>query len=105
MSEFIQVFITINDRSKAKIIAETLLEKRLAGCVQISEYITSLYRWEGRIMEDQEWLLIIKTSNDLYSELEREVKQIHPYEVPEILALPVSHGNEAYLKWLRKELK
>lgn len=105
MTDFIQVFITVNDRSKAKKIAETLLEKRLAGCVQVNGPLSSLYRWEGNIVEDQEWLLIIKSSNELFPELEKEVKRIHPYEVPEILALPVSDGNEAYLKWLKKELK
>ena len=105
MTDFIQVFITVNDRSKAKKIAETLLEKRLAGCVQVNGPLSSLYRWEGNIVEDQEWLLIIKSSKKLFPELEKEVMRIHPYEVPEILALPVSGGNEAYLKWLKKELK
>ena len=105
MTEFIQVFITINDRSKAKEIAETLIEKRLAACVQISGPISSLYRWQGRIAEDQEWLLIIKSSGDHYGELEKEVKRIHVYEVPEILSVSISDGNEAYLNWLKKELK
>ena len=104
MTDFIQVFITVNDGSKAKEIAETLLEKRLAGCVQINGGFSSLYRWQGRIMEDQEWLLIIKSCKRLYPELEREVKRIHPYEVPEILAVSVSNGNEAYLNWLESEL-
>ena len=93
MTEFIQVFITINDRSKAKEIAETLIEKRLAACVQISGPISSLYRWQGRIAEDQEWLLIIKSSGDHYGELEKEVKRIHVYEVPEILSVSISDGN------------
>ena len=105
MTDFIQVFITVNDRSKAKEIAEILLEKRLAGCVQINGPLLSLYRWDVNIVEDQEWLLIIKSSKMLYPELEKEVKRVHPYEVPEILALSVSDGNEAYLRWLKKELK
>ena len=105
MTEFIQVFTTINDRSKAKEIAETLLEKRLAACVQISGPVSSLYRWQGKIAEDEEWLLIIKSDKEHYYELEKEVKRIHGYDVPEILAVPISDGNDAYLEWLEKELK
>jgi len=105
MSNFIQVFITINDRSKAREIAETLLNKKLAACVQISGPATSLYRWEGRIVEDEEWLLIVKSSSEHYSELEEQVKKVHVYEVPEILAVSVEKGNEDYLDWLERELR
>ena len=105
MTEFIQVFITINDREKAGEIAEILLEKRLAACVQISGPVSSMYRWQGSIAEDQEWLLIAKSGKELYPELEKEVKQIHVYEVPEILSVSISDGNESYLKWLENELK
>lgn len=105
MTEFIQVYISINDRTKAKEIAETLLNMKLAACVQINGPATSLYRWEGRIVEDEEWLLIVKSSKDLYYELEDQVRQIHVYEVPEILAVSVDKGNEDYLNWLSRELK
>ena len=105
MTEFIQVFITVNDKDKAKEMAGILLEKKLAACVQISGPVTSLYRWEGSLEEDQEWLLIIKTGEPLYTELEEQIKKIHDYEVPEILAVPVLDGNKDYLKWLKNELK
>ena len=104
MTDFIQVFITVNNSEKAREIAEALIEKRLAGCVQISGTITSLYRWQGRIMEDQEWLLIVKSDREHFIKLENEVKSIHPYEVPEILALPIAEGNNSYLNWLKGEL-
>lgn len=104
MTDYIQVFITVNSRDKAKEIAGALIEKRLAGCIQISGPISSMYRWQGRIMEDQEWLLIAKSDRAHFVELENEVKRIHPYEVPEILALPVTEGNSSYLKWLKGEL-
>jgi periplasmic divalent cation tolerance protein len=104
MTDFMQIFITVNSREKAREIAEGLIEKRLAGCIQISGPITSLYRWQGRIMEDQEWLLIAKSDRKHFIELENEVKRIHPYEVPEILALPVTEGNSSYLNWLKDEL-
>jgi periplasmic divalent cation tolerance protein len=101
MTEFIQVFITVNNNEKAREIAHMLIEKRLAGCVQISGPVNSVYRWQGRIMEDQEWLLIVKSDRNHFIELENEVKRIHPYEVPEILALPVAEGNISYLNWLK----
>ena len=105
MTDIIQVFITINDRSKARDIAEMLLDKGLAACVQITGPLTSLYRWEGKLVEDQEWLLIAKSSKVHYPELEKQVKQIHVYEVPEILAVQVENGNEDYFNWLNRELK
>lgn len=104
MTDFIQIFITVNSMEKAREIAETLIEKRLAGCIQIGGPITSIYRWQGRIMEDQEWLLIAKSDSAHFIELSNEVKRIHPYEVPEILALPVVEGNSSYLNWLKGEL-
>lgn len=105
MTDFIQVFITINNREKAKEIAEALLNKKLAACVQICGPATSLYRWEGRIVEDNEWLLIAKSSREHYDELEEQVKKFHVYEVPEILAMSVEKGNDDYLNWLSRELK
>jgi periplasmic divalent cation tolerance protein len=105
MSDFIQVFITINNREKAKEIAETLLDNRLAACVQISGPATSLYRWKGSIVEDEEWLLIAKSSKEHYGKLEEQVKQVHVYEVPEIIAVKVENGNEDYLNWLSRELR
>ena len=68
MSGFIQVFTTVNDRLKAKEIAETLLNEKLAACVQINGPLTSLYKWEGRLVEDEEWLLIIKSNEENYDE-------------------------------------
>jgi len=104
MTGFIQVFITINDNEKAKEIAGILLEKKLAACVQISGPVTSLYRWKGNLEEDQEWLLTVKSSRALYPELEDLVRQTHPYEVPEILAVTVELGNNDYFDWMEKEL-
>ncbi len=105
MAEFIQVFITVNDEAKAKGIAATLLEKDLAACVQISGPVTSMYKWKGRVEEDQEWLMTVKSSGRLYEELEEQVKLIHDYEVPEIIAVPIERGSNDYLKWMKEELK
>jgi periplasmic divalent cation tolerance protein len=78
MADYIQIFITVNNREKAREIAERLVEKRLAGCIQISGPINSIYRWQGRIMEDQEWLLLVKSDREHFIELSNEVKRIHP---------------------------
>ena len=105
MPEYIQVFVTIDDESKAEEIASKIVEKRLAACVQITGLVKSLYRWKGKINKDKEWLLIFKSSEKLYDELEREIKNLHTYDTPEILAMPVVKGNVDYLNWLEEELK
>ena len=105
MQEYLQVFVTIDDESKAEEIAGKIVEKRLAACVQITGPVKSLYRWGGKINKDREWLLILKTCEKLYDELEREIKNLHAYDTPEILAMPVVKGNIDYLNWLEEELK
>lgn len=105
MSEYVQVFVTIDDELKAVEIAETMVEKRLAACVQITGPVTSVYRWKEKLNMDREWLLIFKSSGKLYDELEREIKKLHTYDVPEILSVPVEKGNKDYLNWLDTELK
>ena len=105
MEEYIQVFTTTEKKEDAEKIAKTLLEKRLAGCVQIVGPIESTYWWKGNVETAEEWLLFIKTRKNLYEELEKAVKEIHPYETPEIIAMPIVTGSKDYLEWLRNELK
>jgi periplasmic divalent cation tolerance protein len=102
---YIQVLTTTGKKEDAETIARKLIEKKLAGCVQIMGPVVSTYRWQGRIDRSEEWLCFIKTREDLYDELEKEIKSIHPYETPEIIALPVAGGSEDYLKWLNGEVK
>ena len=102
MNEYVQVFMTIDDREAAEGIAKEILEKRLAACFQIAGPITSLYWWEGEIKEGEEWLCIMKTTGGLYRELEEALKKMHPYEVAEILAVPVAAGNQDYLDWVHR---
>ena len=103
MTEYIQVFTTVESRQSADAIAESMVEKRLVACVQITGPITSTYRWEGQIETANEWLMIIKTRKDLYMDLERNIKEIHSYDIPEILAVPVVEGNSDYLDWVAEE--
>ncbi|MDD5711736.1 MAG: divalent-cation tolerance protein CutA [Smithellaceae bacterium] len=104
MTGYLQVMTTTPSREVAEAIAQALTEKKLAGCVQIVGPIKSVYRWEGRIEESSEWLCLVKTNRDLYSACEEAIKAIHPYEVPEIIALPVTAGSRDYLSWLAGEL-
>jgi periplasmic divalent cation tolerance protein len=89
---------------QAEAVARALLEKRLAACVNIVANVRSLYWWQGKLEDDAESLLVIKTSADKVDALIAAVNEVHPYDTPELLALPVDEGNPAYLDWLRGEL-
>ncbi|HAC64964.1 MAG TPA: cytochrome C biogenesis protein CcdA [Cyanothece sp. UBA12306] len=103
--EYITVMTTVPSKSEADNIANSLLQEKLAGCVQIIGPITSHYCWQNQIYNDEEWICFIKSSQVLYDELEQKILQIHPYEVPEIIALPIVKGSADYLGWLAQNLK
>ncbi len=105
MSEYIQVLTTVGSREKAEEIAKKLLNARLAACIQIIGPVKSIYWWKGVIEDSQEWICLVKTKAEMYNEVEKMIKNIHDYEVPEIIAIPVIHGYETYLEWLISELK
>ena len=96
----IVVFITAGNRDEAVRLAEMLVEVRLAACVQILPGVESVYRWQGKIERQNEVLLIAKTLNSKFDELEKEVRAVHSYETPEIVAVPVVSGSGPYLEWL-----
>jgi periplasmic divalent cation tolerance protein len=104
MTDYIQVSTTTASRDDALRIAQVLVEKRLAGCVQIIGPITSVYRWQGRIEQTEEWQCIIKSRQDLFDALADAIWAGHPYDVPEILAVPVIAGSKDYLAWLEEEI-
>lgn len=105
MKEYIQVLTTTQKREDAERIARTLVQKRLAACVQVLGTISSTYWWKDKIEEAEEWLCIIKSEKHLYEELERTIKGIHPYETPEITAVSIVTGSREYLGWLHQELQ
>jgi periplasmic divalent cation tolerance protein len=105
MNKHIQVFTTTGKKEDAERIAKILLEKKLAGCIQIIGPMSSLYWWKGRMEESEEWLCIIKSEKSLYNELEKTIKDNHPYDVPEIIAVPITMGNQDYLDWLNSILE
>jgi periplasmic divalent cation tolerance protein len=104
MTDTIQVVTATSSKEEAEKIARALVERRLAACVQVAGPVTSTYHWQGRIESAQEFLCIIKTRQSHYLALEDAIRELHSYEVPEILALEVSAGNRDYLNWLRDEL-
>ncbi|RDI96436.1 divalent-cation tolerance protein CutA [Meiothermus sp. QL-1] len=94
------VLCTVPNAEIGLSIARTLVHEGLAACVNLLPGLTSVYRWEGRVEENPEHLLLIKTRQERYAELERRLQALHPYQVPEILALEVKAGLPAYLAWL-----
>lgn len=94
------VFCTCPDRDTAENIARLLVESGLAACVNILPNITSIYRWQGQLERAEELLLVIKTRQDAYSVLESTIKQHHPYQVPEIIAVSIESGLPDYLHWI-----
>lgn len=96
------VFITASTEDEAANIAKALVEARLAGCVNIIKNIRSIYSWEGKIEDEAEVLMIVKTRKALIDSLVKKVKELHSYTVPEIIALPVVEGSEDYLEWLKE---
>lgn len=97
------VFCTIDSVDAARKLARRLVEDRLAACVNIIENVTSVYKWEDRIEEDAELLLVIKTRDGRLRELMERIRELHPYDVPEILSWPVQRGSRPYLDWVVAE--
>jgi periplasmic divalent cation tolerance protein len=99
-AEPIIVLMTAANREEAVRIAEMLVSTRLAGCVQILPEIQSIYRWQGEVARESEVLLLAKTTSGRFAELDRRVRELHSYEIPEIVALPVTQVSAPYLQWL-----
>ena len=103
MAEYIVVLITAPNEEEAAKIARELVANRLAACVNIIGGLRSLYRWQGKIEDEEEVLMVAKTRRELFEGLQKKVKELHSYSVPEIIALPIVGGSEEYLKWLSEE--
>jgi periplasmic divalent cation tolerance protein len=104
MTDKIVVFSTCASTEEAHRLARALVEKRLAACVNVMPGIRSVYRWKDAIEDEEEVLLLIKTSRALLQELTDEIERLHSYEVPEVIALQVVDGSERYLAWMNREL-
>ena len=104
-NNYIVILCTVPDKETALKISRTLVSERLAACCNIIPSLTSIYFWEGKMQEDDEHLLLIKTRSEKFHALQKRIEQIHPYQVPEILALPVVQGNESYLNWVNENVQ
>jgi periplasmic divalent cation tolerance protein len=105
VTDKVVIFVTAASRREGKKIARHLVETKLAACVNISQPIESIYRWEGKIAEEREFLLIIKSTRELFPEIEAEISKTHSYHTPEILSLPVIDGSRNYLQWVSDSVK
>jgi periplasmic divalent cation tolerance protein len=103
MTEYIVVYITASGEEEAEKIARVLLENKLAACVNVVRGVRSIYRWQGKIEDGAEVLMIVKSRRAHFERLTAAVKKLHSYSVPEIIALPVVEGSEEYLAWLKEE--
>lgn len=104
MKAYIQISTTTETKEQAQKIAKYLVEQKLAACVQISGPIESIYRWKGKVETANEYLCLIKTRESLCGMVEAAIKQLHPYETPEIIAVPIIKGSREYWKWLDEEI-
>ncbi|GAB3742084.1 divalent-cation tolerance protein CutA [Nocardiopsis nanhaiensis] len=104
-AETVRVETTVDSREGAEEVAASVIGSRLAACAQVSGPITSFYRWEGETQSDEEWMVVIKTAADRLDDLVSHVVEVHPYDVPEVVAVPVAGGNPGYLDWVRDETR
>jgi periplasmic divalent cation tolerance protein len=104
MLQALQVATTTANKADAERIARALVEQRLAACVQISGPITSTYRWQDAIETAAEWVCTIKTTGESYQRVETAIRELHPYDEPEIIALPIVAGSPSYLSWLQDQI-
>ena len=105
MDEIILVMTNLPDQDSARRVADALVEQRAAACVNLLPKCTSLYRWQGKIESAHEVPLLIKTTQGAYSRVEALIRELHPYELPEIIAVRVVAGLPDYLQWVRVETK
>lgn len=104
LPELIQVFTTVAEKNDASTIASLLVERRLAACVQVSGPLDSSYWWNDRIETAREWQLLVKTRGELYTAVESAIREVHPYDEPEILATPVVSVSPGYRAWMLAQL-
>jgi len=104
-SPYSVLYVTTPTKDVATKIASGLLEKRLVACVNIIPGITSMYRWEGKIASDEEQLMVMKTRQSLFNDVAKFVKENHPYDVPEVIELPIEQGHKEYIDWIGESTK
>ncbi len=102
---YLQVYVTFPDKKTANKLIRVLINERLGACGQLIGPITSTYWWQGKVKTAEEWLCLIKTNARIYPQVEKVIKANHPYETPEIIAVPIAAGARGYIRWLEEELR
>jgi periplasmic divalent cation tolerance protein len=105
MTEHKLVLTTAGSKEEARRIARTLVERRLAACVNVIPQIESVYRWQGNIEEAEEWLLLIKTTGAAFERVRDAIRELHSYDLPECICLAIDGGSSAYLEWLQNSVE
>lgn len=105
MEEFLIVQTTFENRKDAEELSAVITKERLAACGQIDGPIHSIYWWKETLEKEEEWRCSLKTTKKLFKKIESRIRELHPYETPEIVAIPIIDGSKAYLDWLKKEVK
>lgn len=105
MTDKVVILVTAGSLREAKKLARHLVEERLAACVNITSPVQSLYRWKGKVTEDREFLMLIKSSRELFQEIQAAVRKLHRYTTPEIICLPIVDGSADYLQWITDSVK
>jgi periplasmic divalent cation tolerance protein len=102
---YLQVLTTTDSKEHAETLAAAAVDNRLGACAQIVGPITSVFRWQGEVRTETEWQVVIKTRSDRYPALERALREVHTYDVAEIIAVPILHGAADYLDWISREVE
>ncbi len=105
MNDYIVIYITTSSINEAKKIGRALVEEKLVACSNIISPISSIYSWQGKICDDKEALMILKTKRKLFKQIVKRVEKLHSYDVPEIVAMPIIDGSSKYLSWINEETK
>jgi len=105
MTDKVVILVTVPNRREGRKIARHLVAERLAACVNITETIQSIYRWKGKLVEDKEFLLVIKSARPLFHDIKTAITRLHTYQTPEIICLPIIEGAEGYLRWISEAVK
>jgi len=105
VEKFVQMVTTTARRANARAIARALVDRRLAACVQIVGPIESTYRWQGKVATAREWLCLVKTTRARYPRVAAAIEALHPYDTPEIIAVPIAAGSRRYLDWLASSVR
>ena len=105
MTDKVVIMVTAASRQECRKIARHLVAAKLAACVNITQAIESLFRWEGKVTDEKEFVLLIKTTRELFPEIKAEISKIHSYHTPEIICLPIIDGSRNYLQWVSDSVK